>query len=395
MASTLMSRVNWPTTLFLGGSFLVAAIGTPLYAMQVGLTWFDFIHFMIWVHLTGMSITVGYHRLFSHRAFRANWLVRAATALFGAGAFQNSVLQWSSEHRYHHKYVDRDGYPYDPYNINRGFFFAHVGWLLAHAERPLPQDNVKDLRRDPLLRWQDRHINLIAVVVGLGLPALVGLGHAAWVGGSLGMGALGGFLIGGCLRLVVVQHCTFFINSLCHMIGRRPYDGTQTARDNELLAFFTFGEGYHNYHHTFQHDYRNGVKPWTWDPSKWVIWLLSKIGLVSRLRRVPQETIWMARIHEKRRVLEQKLAGGKGDLSEQFSALLKSQEARLEQAYDSFKVLWAEYSRVAAHKLGPSQKRIRELRVELKAARHEIRAGMRAWLAEYRYLLAMTQATTA
>jgi len=121
-------------------------------------------------------------------------------------------------------------------------------------------------------------------------------------------GALGGFLIAGIARIVVAQHCTFFINSFCHMIGRQPYSTSHTARDSAIMAFFTFGEGYHNYHHEFQHDYRNGVKPWQWDPSKWTIWTLSKLGLVDGLRRVPDSRILLAEMGEARRKAQKQLA---------------------------------------------------------------------------------------
>jgi stearoyl-CoA desaturase (delta-9 desaturase) len=117
------------------------------------------------------------------------------------------------------------------------------------------------------------------------LPTLLGAIWDGWIG------ALGGFLIGGVAKVVVLQHGTFLINSACHTIGRQPYSTRCSARDSFLMALFTFGEGYHNYHHEFQHDYRNGVKPWQWDPTKWLIWSFSKIGLTSGLRRAPAESI--------------------------------------------------------------------------------------------------------
>ena len=150
--------------------------------------------------------------------------------------------------------------------------------------------------------WQHRHHRLIGVLVGLALPALIGL---AWTGGWQGL--LGGLLFGGIARLVAVQHCTFFINSLCHTIGGRPYDSKTSARDSWLMAIFTFGEGYHNYHHSFQHDYRNGVKAWQWDPTKWAIWTLHKLGLAESLRRVPEEKIVLAELRETHRLAEAKL----------------------------------------------------------------------------------------
>ena len=117
-----------------------------------------------------------------------------------------------------------------------------------------------------------------------------------------------GFLLVGALRVFVVQQCTFFINSLCHTIGRQPYSTRCSARDSWIMALFTFGEGYHNYHHEFQHDYRNGVKAWNWDPTKWLIWLLSKVGLVSDLRRVPASKVLLAEMAEARRQADARLS---------------------------------------------------------------------------------------
>jgi stearoyl-CoA desaturase (delta-9 desaturase) len=190
---------------------------------------------------------------------------------------------WASDHRRHHKHVDHDE---DPYDISKGFFHAHIGWLLFKLLPQPPFDNVADLKKDPLVMWQHRHIHLLAIMVSFVLPTLAGFAWDGWVG------ALGGFLIGGVAKVVVLQHGTFLINSACHTIGRQPYSTRCSARDSFLMALFTFGEGYHNYHHEFQHDYRNGVKPWQWDPTKWLIWILSKLGLTSGLRRVPQETIY-------------------------------------------------------------------------------------------------------
>lgn len=156
--------------------------------------------------------------------------------------------------------------------------------------------------------WQDKYTHWIGLTVGLMLPAALGYAWNAYAGLDPWTGALGGFLIAGVARIVVAQHCTFFINSLCHMVGRQPYSTSHSARDSAIMAFFTFGEGYHNYHHEFQHDYRNGVKPWQWDPSKWTIWTLSKLGLVDGLRRVPDGRILLAEMGEARRRAQKHLA---------------------------------------------------------------------------------------
>ena len=280
-----LDRVNWLTSSFLIGTFVLTLTAVPLYLWFFGVDWFHFAVALILLAATGFSITLGYHRLFSHMAFQARVPVKLFVLIFGSAAFENSVLMWASEHRRHHKHVDHDE---DPYDITKGFFHAHIGWLLFKLLPQPPFDNVNDLKKDRLVMWQHRHIHLLAVIMSFGVPTLLGALWNGWVG------ALGGFLIGGVAKIVVIQHCTFFINSACHTIGRQPYSTKCSARDSLLMALFTFGEGYHNYHHEFQHDYRNGVKPWQWDPTKWIIWTLTKFGLASGLRRVPKSTIELA-----------------------------------------------------------------------------------------------------
>jgi stearoyl-CoA desaturase (Delta-9 desaturase) len=291
-------RVNWITSSFLIGTALIALIGAPLYLYHFGIDWFQGLMFFFYLTATMMSITVGYHRLFSHLSFKAKWPVKLFTLVFGACAFENACLDWSSDHRRHHKHVDHDG---DPYDISKGFFWAHMGWLLFKLNPEPPMDNVNDLRKDKLVMWQYKYVHWIGLVVGLILPAILGYLWNSMMGLVPWQGALGGFLLAGVTRIVVAQHCTFFINSLCHTIGRQPYSTKHSARDSAIMAFLTFGEGYHNYHHEFQHDYRNGVKPWQWDPSKWTIWTLSKLGLAEGLRRVPDSKILLAEMHEARR----------------------------------------------------------------------------------------------
>ena len=142
--------INWRTTLFLVFSPIIALITVPLYIQTWGLGAFEITHFVVMAYVTGLGITVGYHRLFAHRSFNARPWVRVTTALAASASIENSVLTWASEHRYHHKYVDQDGYPYDPYNIRKGFFHAHMGWLIR-SQPKLSRDNVKDLMKDPFL----------------------------------------------------------------------------------------------------------------------------------------------------------------------------------------------------------------------------------------------------
>src|ERR1700722_19352909 len=291
-------RVNWLVSSFLIGTLFLSITAVPVYLWFFGIDRFQIVLFFAMLGACGFSVTLGYHRLFSHLTFQAHWIVRLFTVIFGAGAFENSVLLWSCEHRSHHKHVDHDD---DPYCISKGLFYAHMGWLMFKL-KPLPCfDNVADLKKDPLLVWQDRYIHLIAVLVAFVLPASIGFLWGGW------KAALGAFLIGGVLRVVVLQQATFCINSLCHYIGAQPYSSKCSARDSWLLAIITFGEGYHNYHHEFQHDYRNGVKPWQYDPTKWSIWALNKLGLASKLRTVPSERILLAELAEAQRQLQLKL----------------------------------------------------------------------------------------
>ena len=271
------------TSSFLIGTLALTLSAVPIYLWHFGLDWFQVALFFGLAGATGVSITLGYHRLFTHMTFQASWPIRLFTLLFGAAAFENSIVMWASEHRRHHKFVDHDHD--DPYSISKGFWYAHIGWLLFKLKPDPPFDNVADLQKDPLVRWQHRHIHLLAVMMGFVLPTVLG---AIWNGWA---GALGGFLIGGVARVVVVQHGTFLINSACHVMGRQPYSRKCSARDSWLLAVFTLGEGYHNYHHEFQYDYRNGVRPWHVDPTKWIIWSLSKLGLARNLRRASPEKI--------------------------------------------------------------------------------------------------------
>ncbi|MFL2938830.1 MAG: acyl-CoA desaturase [Opitutales bacterium] len=244
------NRVEWVTSGFLITTALLTLTAVPWYFWTYGWDWFLFGVFLFYYISTGMSITLGYHRLFSHKAFKASWPVKLYVLLFGAAAFENSALWWSSEHRKHHKHVDTDD---DPYDISKGFFWAHIGWLMFKLKPVPPLDNVKDLRKDKLVMIQHNWVHLISFVVSFGVPALIGYLYAVYTGNlSPAGGALGGLLIPGVARVVMVQHATFCINSLCHMIGKRPYSTSHSARDSWVAAIFTMGEGYHNYHHEFE-----------------------------------------------------------------------------------------------------------------------------------------------
>jgi stearoyl-CoA desaturase (Delta-9 desaturase) len=311
--------LNWTNILFLLGTLLVAAVGTPWYLWKFGFglaEWLTF--FVLWL-TTGLSVTAGYHRLFAHKTYQASWPVRLFYLVFGAAALENSVLNWAADHRIHHDHVDEER---DPYNIQKGFWWAHMFWIFFDKE-PTPRSVVRDLEEDPLVRWQDRWYKTIGIGMALGVPLLVGV---------LTGRVLGCLLIGGVLRVVVSHHGTFFINSLCHMIGRQPYSREHSARDSAVMAVLAFGEGYHNYHHSFPFDYRNGIKRWHFDPAKWFISALSWIGLTRNLRRAPEAAILKAKIEIQFEAAKERMQNVVAHSRETYEERLHQAYARLETA---------------------------------------------------------------
>lgn len=268
--------INWPAAVMFVVTGALALTVVPWYGLARGYSSSAWLWFGVVLSLNELAITCGYHRLFAHASYQARPSLRLIYLLFGAMALQNSALIWSAGHRVHHQYIDDP--ERDPYCARRGFWFSHIGWMLRNYPGGRPDlDRVPDLQRDPLVMWQHRHYILIATAMNIGLPLSLG-----WMNGDLA----GTFLLAGVLRLVVSHHLTFFINSLAHIVGTQPYNTENTARDNAIVALLTFGEGYHNYHHAFAHDYRNAVRWWQWDPSKWLIFTLAWLGLAKNLKRV-------------------------------------------------------------------------------------------------------------
>ena len=286
-------RWNLLNTLFLTGTLAAAAVLVPWRLATSGLRWSEALVFLAMTFVIGTAISGGYHRLFSHRAYKATWPVRFLFLCLGAAAFENSALKWASDHRVHHQHVDTDQ---DPYSIGRGFWHAHWTWVMEDTSTPI--EGVGDLEKDPLVRWQHRHHFLIGALVTI-LPLWVGLAT-----GNL----MGHLVFGVALRIVITHHTTFSINSAAHWFGTRPYTDVTTARDNWLLAPITYGEGYHNFHHQWQWDYRNGALWYQWDSTKWLLNLLAWTGLVGQFRRVSATAMTQARLHMEEKRLGARLA---------------------------------------------------------------------------------------
>ncbi|MEZ5573391.1 MAG: fatty acid desaturase [Halioglobus sp.] len=320
---------------------VAALILVPLWGITHGYDTFQWLWALAFLYLNGMSITGGYHRLWSHKSYEASPALKWGFAFWGAGALQNSILIWASDHRRHHRHVDDE--QLDPYSASRGLWFSHMGWMLRDYNTNKPDfSNARDLQRDPIVVWQDKYYVPLTVFMNAGLPLLLGIWH-----GDI----IGTLLLVGLLRLVVNHHVTFFINSLAHFWGSRPYTETNSARDNGLLAFLTYGEGYHNYHHIFQTDYRNGIRWWQWDPTKWMIALCDRIGLASNLNRVSDFKIQRAILDTAFERARSKLAQAQG--SESLRALLEREYQLFTDSINQWTALQAErYERTKLHLSG-------------------------------------------
>lgn len=274
--------LDWTNVLFIGTAHLLAIAGV-VWLIAMDFHWQTLVLAIVWLVFSSISITGGYHRLFSHPTYKASWPLRLFYLCFGAAGVQNSALKWSSDHRVHHAKTDTME---DPYNINQGFWWAHIAWILHRDDRKIEPNKVKDLMSDSLVTFQHKHYLALALVFGAVLPFCLGL---------LWGDPWGALLVAGFLRLVLQWHATFSVNSFTHMIGKQPYSTRGTARDSFIAALITMGEGYHNFHHKFQADYRNGIRWYHFDPTKWWVYCLSKVGMTRDLRRTPKERIENAR----------------------------------------------------------------------------------------------------
>jgi stearoyl-CoA desaturase (delta-9 desaturase) len=255
------------------------------------LGWSDVAIFLFAYMSTALAITVGFHRHFTHRAFKCRRWVRGTLAIFGSAAIEGNIISWVADHRKHHAFSDEEGDPHSPHvghgggwtGALKGLWHAHVGWLFIHTQRGNRERYAPDLLADPMIRFIDRTF-VLWVTVGLLVP--FGLGYL--IGGSLHT-ALTGLLWGGLVRMLVVHHVTYSINSLCHFFGRRDFKTGDESRNLMWLAPFTFGESWHNNHHAFPTSYRHGLRGWQLDISAGVIWMLEKLGLAWDVVRISPE----------------------------------------------------------------------------------------------------------
>jgi stearoyl-CoA desaturase (Delta-9 desaturase) len=243
--------------------------------------------------LTGIGITVGYHRLFTHRAFQTKQWVRWAFAILGSMAVEGPVLAWVADHRKHHQFSDVDGDPHSPHvgggngfvAAARNLFHAHVGWLFVSEGRADVKKYVPDLIAEPGMKTIN---SLFGVWLTLSLLVPAAIGYAivgTW------QGALTALLWGGAIRIFLLHHVTFSINSICHFWGRRNFKSADESRNVWLLSLISFGESWHNNHHAFPTSAFHGMRRFeaAMDPGGWVITGLEKLGLAGKVVRIPRE----------------------------------------------------------------------------------------------------------
>ena len=356
------SKYDWGNILFLGGYHLLLLILRPIYLIFYGFSLKLFLTALILVHVAGIGITGGYHRLFSHQAYQAHPIAQWLFLFWGTVATQGSALNWAYEHRKHHAFIDGDE---DPYSIQKGFWHAHLLWMFKKRPEIDPKV-VPDLMKNRAIVFQHKHY----VPLMLLSNALVILFF-----GALFHNYFGAFVFVGLFRMFVLHHFTWFINSLAHTWGTQNYSREHSAVDNYILCILTFGEGYHNYHHTFANDYRNGICWYHYDPTKWVIWTLSKLGLAKNLRRAGTQIIWRKLIEEHRRELKERLTASYLHHKETIGAALEEHAARLQekvlslqQGINQYQLAKKEQGKAIAKQI---QGEIKTLKQDLRKEWHE------------------------
>jgi stearoyl-CoA desaturase (delta-9 desaturase) len=255
--------LHWRNIVYLGGHHLLAA-----YALWTVPSWSTLVHVTLVAQWIGMlGITAGAHRLWSHRSYVTSLPVRAVLMLANCAAHQGSIYHWVRDHRQHHLYSDTER---DPHSIQRGFFYAHVGWLLETKPRITDGPSLDDLKADPVVMFQKRWYGPLSHVFCFGLPTLYGMwwGYTPWAA----------YLYFGVLRWVLLLHATWCVNSVAHLWGQRPYKDIPPA-ENTFTTLVAMGEGWHNFHHAYPYDYR-ASELGLWNPTTVFLDALAACGLV-------------------------------------------------------------------------------------------------------------------
>ena len=259
-------------------------IAAMVYAWERGFDWVQLVLLVVMYLLTGFGITIGFHRLFTHRSFETSRVMQTILVALGSMALEGSLLHWVACHRKHHQHSDHDEDPHSPHthghgfiSMLRGFWRAHVGWIFEGAPREIDR-YAGDLIRDPFVKRLSALFPLW-IALSLIIPTVLG-GLLTWSW----MGALLGFIWGGLVRILIVHHVTWSINSVCHIWGTRSFRSSDESRNNVIFGVLGLGEGWHNNHHAFPSSARHGLRWWEFDISFIVIVIMSRLGLVWNVR---------------------------------------------------------------------------------------------------------------
>jgi stearoyl-CoA desaturase (Delta-9 desaturase) len=353
--------------LFIIGYHALLVVVLPLYFMHHTPSWKLISITIALVYITGIAVTAGYHRLYSHLTYKTNPVVEAVLLFFASMATQGSALRWSFDHRHHHAFVDTDR---DPYSIKKGFWYAHFLWLF---EKPKDIDNkvISDLNRNPLLRFQHKYYGYLMVVTNLISTLFIGW----WINDYLGA-----FVFSWLVRLFFLHHFTWFINSLAHTWGERNFCQELSAVDNYLISLVTFGEGYHNYHHTFAYDYRNGIRWYHFDPTKWLIWTLSMFGLAHNLKKNQHYFIEEKIILDKKQLFLDKVSNSFVEYREVWEEKITKLSESLVEKLRQIKQLKERYKGLKKDAKEESLDTLRELNAQIKAIKKSLKAEGRLWM---------------
>lgn len=356
---------NWGPGLFLIIYQICLLISLPFYFVYATLGWKMILVSIVLLYLTGLSITAGYHRFYAHRTYKTNRLMEGILLFFASMAGQGSALRWSFDHRLHHAHVDTDQ---DPYSIQKGFWYAHFLWILEKPQEIDPKV-VPDLMKNPLVQFQHRHSTLLMVITNVLVFFTLG-----WLLNDY----LGAFFIACWTRLFALHHFTWFINSLAHTWGDKPFCQEQSAVNNYIISLLTFGEGYHNYHHTFANDYRNGIRWYHFDPTKWLIWSLNKVGLTSNLKRMDAYTIKKRLVLQRKEMLLERLCNlwyiKKDELEKKIQDLsdrIVNEIAEANRLMEQYRIFRSE---------GKEYERIREIKLQLAQIKRSLKEDWRLWV---------------
>jgi stearoyl-CoA desaturase (delta-9 desaturase) len=367
-------RIHWPIFLFISLYQIIVILAAPFYFYFSPPAWGMILALILLISLTEISITAGYHRLYSHKAYKTTIWVELPLVFLGTMAGQGSVLRWANDHRLHHKHVDTD---LDPYSINKGFWYAHILWLFEKPD-PIKPGLVSDLIKNKLLVFQDKYYGILFFLSNALVSAIIG-----WLLNDY----TGAFYLAWWVRLFLVHHSTWFINSLAHTWGSKSYYKELSAVDNYLISMLTFGEGYHNYHHYFESDYRNGVKWYHFDPTKWLIWILNKTGLANNLRRFDEYKIKKQILKNDRNLLIDRLV--------ELSYIKKDElEQRIKDTFDSIseKMKEIKHLRERYHEFKKAHKPgriIEDIRMDIDKLQHMLSEDIRTWKALFNGIMKM------